>query len=145
MVTNLCLLGGGTIADVASKEQRATAMAIWILGPTVGPVIGPIVGGFISHYLGWRWNFYIVSIAGGVSLIGGIVFMKETYAPTILKKKTARLQKETGNMALRSKLDTGLTPGQLFRYSIVRPTKMLALSPIVFFLSLYVAIVYSYL
>lgn len=120
-------------------------MAIWVLGPTVGPVIGPIVGGFISHYLGWRWNFYIVSIAGGVSLIGGIVFMKETYAPTILKKKTARLQKETGNMALRSKLDTGLTPGQLFRYSIVRPTKMLALSPIVFFLSLYVAIVYSYL
>lgn len=48
-------------------------------------------------------------------------------------------------MALRSKLDTGLTPGQLFRYSILRPMKMLAFSPIVLSLSLYVAIVYSYL
>ncbi|TID18816.1 major facilitator superfamily domain-containing protein [Venturia nashicola] len=138
-------LGGGTIADVASKEQRATAMAIWVLGPTVGPVIGPIVGGFISHYLGWRWNFYILGIAAGCALVGGLFLMKETYAPTILKQKTARLQKETGNMALRSKLDMGLTPGQLFRYSIVRPTKMLAFSPIVLSLSLYVAIVYSYL
>ncbi|QDS77377.1 hypothetical protein FKW77_005756 [Venturia effusa] len=138
-------LGGGTIADVASKEQRATAMAIWVLGPTVGPVIGPIVGGFISHYLGWRWNFWILSMAAGCALIGGIALMKETYAPTILKRKTARLRKETGNVALRSKLDIGLTPGQLFRYSIVRPTKMLAFSPIVFSVSLYVAIVYSYL
>ncbi|KAE9993265.1 hypothetical protein EG327_005872 [Venturia inaequalis] len=137
-------LGGGTIADVTSKEQRATAMAIWVLGPTVGPVIGPIVGGFISHYLGWRWNFYILGIAAVCTFIGGIILMKETYAVTILKRKTIRLQKETGNMALRSKLDTGLTPGRLFRYSIIRPTKMLVFSPILFSISLYVAVVYSY-
>jgi MFS family permease len=107
--------------------------------------IGPIIGGFISHFLGWRWNFWILAIAAGTALIAGLFLMKETYAPTILKRKTARLQKETGNMALRSELDSGLTPRQLFLYSIVRPTKMLAFSPIVFSLSLYVAIVYSYL
>lgn len=48
-------------------------------------------------------------------------------------------------MNLRSALDTGRTPRDLFLFSIVRPTKMLFLSPIVFLLSLYVAIIYGYL
>jgi MFS family permease len=48
-------------------------------------------------------------------------------------------------MNLRSALDTGRTPKDLFLFSIVRPTKMLFLSPIVFLLSLYVAIIYGYL
>jgi len=71
--------------------------------------------------------------------------MKETYAPTILERKTKRLRKETGNPNLRSKLDSGLTPKDLFLFSIVRPTKMLIFSPIVLSLSVYVALVYSYL
>ncbi|KAF2398704.1 MFS general substrate transporter [Trichodelitschia bisporula] len=138
-------LGGGTIADVTTREQRATAMSVWMLGPTVGPVLGPIAGGFISAGLGWRWNFWVVAIAAGAFGVGGLVLMRETYAPAILAKKAARLRKETGNSALRSKLDSGLAPRDLFLFSIVRPTKMLFLSPIVFFLSAYVALVYSYL
>ena len=71
--------------------------------------------------------------------------MRETYAPAILAKKVARLRKETGNNALRSKLDSGLSPRDLFLFSIVRPTKMLLFSPICFLLSAYVALVYAYL
>jgi hypothetical protein len=71
--------------------------------------------------------------------------MRETYAPTILERKARRLRKATGNPLLRSKLDSGLTPRDLFLFSIVRPTKMLIFSPIVLFLSLFVAITYSYL
>lgn len=71
--------------------------------------------------------------------------MKETYAPTILERKTKRLRKETGNQELRSKLDSGLTPKDLFLYSIVRPSKMLLFAPLVLFLSLYVAVTYAYL
>ena len=48
-------------------------------------------------------------------------------------------------MNLRSALDTGRSPRDLFMFSIVRPTKMLFLSPIVFLLSLYVAVIYGYL
>lgn len=71
--------------------------------------------------------------------------MRESYAPTLLKKKTLRLQKETGNMNLRSKLDTGLTPKDLFLRSIIRPTKMLLFSPIVAAMSTYMAVVYGIL
>lgn len=59
----------------------------------------------------------------------------------LLKKRTARLQKETGKSELRSALDTGRTPKQLFKTAIVRPIRMLYLSPIVFLMSLVMAAV----
>lgn len=71
--------------------------------------------------------------------------MRESYHPVLLARKTKRLIKETGNQNLRSALDTGITPRELFIQSIIRPTKMLFLSPIVLLLSLYVAVVYGYL
>jgi hypothetical protein len=69
--------------------------------------------------------------------------MRETYAPTILERKTRRLRKETGNPNLRSKLDSGLSPKDLFLFSIVRPTKMLIFSPICLTISVYLAVYVS--
>lgn len=74
-----------------------------------------------------------------------IFFLYETNAAVLLERKTARLRKETGNPALRSKLDRGLTPRQLFLRAIVRPTKLLFLSPIVLLLSLLCAFVFGLL
>ena len=71
--------------------------------------------------------------------------MRETYAYVILKWKTERLRKETSNPHLRSTLDTGRDSKELFKFSIVRPLKMLFLSPIIFLMSLYMAIIYGYL
>lgn len=48
-------------------------------------------------------------------------------------------------MKLRSALSTGKTPKENFRRAIIRPLKMLSLSPIVLSLSLYTAVVYGYL
>lgn len=46
-------------------------------------------------------------------------------------------------MDLRSKLDIGLTPRELFLRAIVRPSKMLIMSPIVLMMSLYMAVAYG--
>jgi hypothetical protein len=73
------------------------------------------------------------------------IFMRESYHPVVLRNKVKRLQKETSNLQLRSKLDSGLTHRTIFLRAFIRPTKMLLLSPIVFLLSLYMAIVYGYL
>lgn len=73
------------------------------------------------------------------------MFLSETYPPRILELKARRLRKETGNSLLRSKYDKGQTPAQLFRLSIIRPTKMLVRSPIVGIVSLFLAIAYSYM
>lgn len=81
----------------------------------------------------------------GVVFVTTLIFLRESYPYVILKRKTDRLRKETGNLQLRSALDTGKDPKELFRFSIIRPLKMLFLSPIVFMMSLYMATIYGYL
>lgn len=71
--------------------------------------------------------------------------MRETSASAILERKTKRLRRETGNDQLISRLDSGLGSKELFKFSIVRPAKMLFLSPICFCISVYVAVTYAYL
>jgi MFS family permease len=71
--------------------------------------------------------------------------MRETNPSVLLERKTKRLRKATGNHQLRSALDTGLAPKELFKMSLIRPVKMLFLSPIVFLLSTYMAVVYGIL
>ncbi|KAF2099054.1 MFS general substrate transporter [Rhizodiscina lignyota] len=138
-------IGGGTNADMFRTEERGAAMAIWSIGPLLGPVIGPVAGSYLSQAKGWHWDFWLITILGGTITIFMMIFLRETYAPRILELKARRLRKETGNPNLRSKLDTGLSPRELFIRSIVRPTKMLLFSPIVFLLSFYMAVVYGYL
>ena len=85
-----------------------------------------------------------MAIAAGALTVVVLVFVRESYPYVLLKRKTERLRKETGNPRLKSALDTGRMPRELFAFSILRPLKMLA-SPIVLLLSLYAAVVYSYL
>lgn len=104
-----------------------------------------MIGGYLDEAAGWRWLLWFLTIVSGLLSISYLIMGKETHAPTIIALKVKRLQKETGNMNLRSKFDTGETPKAVFRRAIVRPTKMLCLSPIVFLLSLQMAIQYGYL
>ena len=135
-------------------------MSIWALGPLMGPVIGPVAGGYLSQAKGWRWVFWVIAIAvsptriplvlllnyqAAAITISAFFFMRETYAPVLLERKTKKLQKETGNINLKSKLASPITTTQFWWLSIVRPMKMLVFSPIVLALSTYMAVVYGYL
>lgn len=78
-------------------------------------------------------------------MIGYFVFVPETYSVVILQRKTVRLRKELNNPHLRSRMDSGLSFRVAFRQAIVRPLKMLVLSPIVASLATLSAVVYGYL
>lgn len=56
-------IGGGTIADLFPVSQRGKALSLYTLGPVCGPAIGPIAGGFLSEAKGWRWIFWVLTIA----------------------------------------------------------------------------------
>jgi multidrug resistance protein len=137
-------LGTGSIADMVPTEKRAGAMGAYIIGAVLGPSIGPVAGGYLAPAAGWRWTFWLMTIACGVMTVVCVLFVQESYPYVLLERKAKRVRKETGNTQLRSTLHSGKGSGELFTFSIVRPLKML-LSPIVFLLSLYAAIVYSYL
>ncbi|KAI8629805.1 MFS general substrate transporter [Xylariaceae sp. FL1651] len=137
--------GGGTIADMIPQKHRGSVLAVFSLGPLFGPIVGPIAGGFLSNAKGWRWNFWLLTIAIGFITIVMLVSMRESYAPIILQRKVNRLRKETGNNLLRSKLDIGLSPSDYFKRGAVRPVKMFVRSPIVAIMALYTALTYGYL
>ncbi|KIA75605.1 cycloheximide resistance protein [Aspergillus ustus] len=138
-------IGAGSLADMIPAEKRGLAMGAWMLGPVLGPVIGPIAGAYLAESAGWRWTFWVLAIGAGVFTILTALFLRESYAYAILQRKTMRLRKETGNNDLRSILDTGRSRRNTFAFSILRPTKMLLLSPIVALLSIYIATIYGYL
>ncbi|EFR01508.1 fluconazole resistance protein 1 [Nannizzia gypsea CBS 118893] len=138
-------LGGGLISDLMVPTERGRALSIWAMGPLLGPVIGPVIGGYMNETIGWRWTFWFTAIMTGVSILASVAILRETYAPTLLARKCACLRKQTGNPEYKSKFDKGLSAGYLFKQAIIRPTKMLILSPIVLVLAIHMSIIYSYL
>jgi multidrug resistance protein len=138
-------LGGATVGDVFPKENRGAAMAIMGIGPLLGPAIGPVVGGYLAEARGWRWIFWLQTIISGTTLVLGLVALRETYAVYILEQKTRRLRRETGNRELQSALHDGTSTREHFTRAIIRPGKMLLMSPIILLLSVYVALLFGYL
>jgi hypothetical protein len=64
--------------------------------------------------------------------------------PLLLSRKAAKLRKETGNQALYTTFDTGLSPKAHFLNGIQRAGKMLVFSAIVPAISLYMGVAFSY-
>ncbi|KAF5026579.1 hypothetical protein F66182_1304 [Fusarium sp. NRRL 66182] len=139
-------VGSGTIADTFVQQERGRVMGLWTFSILFGPSLGPVIGSYVAEGYGWRSNFYILAICTGVYLVLAMFFQDETFPPLLLEAKVRRLQKETGNKNLHSAWSaTAKTPRELLLGSIVRPTKLLFLSPLVFGCSLYVAVGYGYM
>ncbi|KAI0523790.1 major facilitator superfamily domain-containing protein [Xylaria bambusicola] len=81
------------MTDMFHEKDRGKSLAIAGLLPYLGPALGPILGGLVSQLLEWPWLFYIVSIAETVVLIVGILVLRETYTPVLLRRKAAALNR----------------------------------------------------
>ncbi|GFG22653.1 uncharacterized transporter C1529.01 [Aspergillus udagawae] len=141
-------LGAGVIADLFPVEQRGMATSIWSLGPLIGPVIGPICGGFVGEEIGWRWIFWILLIASGVISFGIECLNRETYAPVLIRWKTAKLAKELGRTDLRSAYEPesqGVSAASTLKLGLMRPVLQFFKSPIVLLLSIYMSLTYALL
>jgi MFS family permease len=102
------------------------------------------VGGFLGETGGWRWVAALIAIFTGVLTVIGTLFIPETYASVLLRDRANTLSKATGQV-YRSKFekDKKVEIGQLFKTALGRPWVLLFKEPIVFLLSLYLAIVYA--
>lgn len=141
--------GGASIGDLVRQDRRGAFMGAFAVGPILGPVIGPVAGGFLSEAAGWRWVFWLVTIIAGVVSLVFLALADETYAPVLLQRKVDRLRREEARQGLhrhlRHEFDRGITPAQLIKLNVVRPLKLLLLSPIGIVCAFYMMVVYGYL
>ncbi|KAK9449174.1 major facilitator superfamily domain-containing protein [Limtongia smithiae] len=136
-----------TFADIFGNRWRGTAMVIFSAAVFAGPLMAPIVGGFIvSSYLGWRWTEYLTCIMGWFAFAVVLLFIEETYAPTVLCNKAARLRRITGNWGIHARQErVDLNVKELIEKNFTRPLRMLVAEPILLLITIYTAFVYGIL
>ncbi|KAL2832124.1 major facilitator superfamily domain-containing protein [Aspergillus cavernicola] len=137
---------GGVLSDIWSPEQRGAAIVGYAMAVVGGPVLGPIVGGAITQsYLGWRWTQYITGIMMFFFLTLDLLFLDETYPPTLLVYKARRLRFQTSNWALHARHEEwDPTIKELGNKYLIRPFTLLT-TPICFLVALYASFVYGIL
>ncbi|KAG1741290.1 multidrug resistance protein 4 [Suillus lakei] len=136
--------GGGIVSDLFSERERASAMALYNVGPVIGPSIGPLMGGFIAESVGIEYDFYVVVAMCGVVAMLGIPLMRESYAPVI----RLRRQKIATDLEKAAAEHPALTAHHMNKWAYLwinlkRPIILLTRSFICFMLSLYMALMYG--
>ncbi|KAJ5902062.1 hypothetical protein N7495_002590 [Penicillium taxi] len=139
-------IGGGTIGDMFPPETRGRAQSVYSFGPTGGSALGGIIGAFILAGTGkWRWVPWIMAIASGVTSVVSFLFLNESFAPLILRKKAAKQRSSSGNNDYRSAFDSTLGHRQLLSRSLTRAARMLVMAPACTAMSIYMALIYGIL
>ncbi len=139
-------LVGGTLADIWKIEERGVGMAVFSAAPFMGPTLGPLAGGYLSDAKGWRWLYWLQLILAGAVFILITFTVPETYAPTILAKRAAKMRKETNDPSHVTELDLDIRPfTERLRLFLIRPLQLLFRELIVFLLSLYMSVLYGLL
>ena len=139
-------LVGGTLADLWPTKARGVPMAAFSAAPFLGPVIGPLAGGYLSERHGWRWLYWLQLILSGAAWILITFTVPETYAPTLLSRRAARLREDTGDQTFTTEREIDDRPlGQRLRLFLLRPFQLLFGELIVFFVSVYMSVLYGLL
>lgn len=119
--------------------DRASAMGIFAMAPFLGPAIGPIAGGFLAEAQGssWLWVAALLAIFSAILTVAGAIWMPETYEPVLLRKRAARLERETGEKwAYHRDLAKPMQPKELFINQLKTPWKILFTEPIALLMAL---------
>ncbi|KAL2048070.1 hypothetical protein ABVK25_011055 [Lepraria finkii] len=134
---------GGLYADVFRDTViRGRTIAIFMAATTCGPMLAPIISGFVS-VMSWRWTFWVGLIVAGASMVF-LIFLPETYGPTILKKRVKRIRKETGNPNVFVRIELEKKGAkQIATVTLMRPLHMIVCEAIVLFTCLYLLIAYA--
>ncbi|KAI0939121.1 hypothetical protein AcV5_000624 [Taiwanofungus camphoratus] len=128
-------VAGGSVSDLFVNAQVASPMAVYTMSPFLGPVVGPLIGGFINQNTNWRWTYRVLLIWQFCELLLLLLLVPETYEPVILKRKAARLRKETGNEKYYAPLDRRETSiARAILFSCYTPFELLIFDRMALFL-----------
>lgn len=66
------------LRDVFAGQRLATMSAYMGIAWSIVPLIAPVMGGYIQHYLGWRYNFLLISLIGIIMLLLTLLRLEES-------------------------------------------------------------------
>lgn len=145
-------LVGGSIADIFNQETRGLGISFFAFCPYSGPVFGPLISGWINvgtkgHDIVWRYKlmFWVNMAYAGISWLA-VAFIPETYSPVILKRKAARMRKETGNDKIMTEQEAqGLLLKEIVQNCLLRPLYFVISEPVLDLMCFYVCLIYALL
>lgn len=123
-------VAGGVVGDIFTKDHLSAPMMVYTASPFAGPMLAPVAGGFIVQYTDWRWCFWVLLIWAGVMEVLIVLFVPETYAPVLLRRKARQMRKETGDerwQAPIEKMDRSVRITVM--WSCIRPFQLLFFEP----------------
>ncbi|KAK0634607.1 polyamine transporter 1 [Bombardia bombarda] len=134
-------------SDMFDNRTRGIAITVFSMTVFCGPLLAPFIGGFIiESHLGWRWTEYLAAIMGFAAFIMDLLFLEETYPPTILVEKAAELRRRTLNWGIHAKQDEiEIDFKELVTKNFSRPMRLLFGEPIIAALSIYMSFIYGLL
>lgn len=114
-------------------EQRGKSLGIYLVVPLVAVAVGPIIGGFVTARASWRWMFWSTSIFQALMVVFCFTTFRETYPPTILKRRAAKLRRETGRpyQTLAERGRHQRSTFAILGIELSRPLRLLACNPVV--------------
>ncbi|KAL4982178.1 major facilitator superfamily domain-containing protein [Aspergillus falconensis] len=140
---------GGSISDVWHGEKaRSLPMSLFGFTSVVGIALGPFIGSAIVQIHKndpWRWIFYIQIIYNAGLLPIFWLILRETRPDVILKRRAAKIRKETGRPVYAQAEINAPSTLRLLQISFKRPTKMLLTEPVVTFFTLWISFAWGIL
>ncbi|KAK4495089.1 hypothetical protein PRZ48_013416 [Zasmidium cellare] len=119
------------VADMFTKENRGKSIALATVFPYLGPALGPIVGGVVSQKVSWPWLFWVLSIFDGAVLIVGVIVIRESYMPVLLR----RHQRKAEGLKREPFLSTYPELFRRARTALALPIRLLFTRPIILIIS----------
>jgi DHA1 family bicyclomycin/chloramphenicol resistance-like MFS transporter len=58
------VLSRAVVRDLVSQDKAASMIGYVTLGMSIMPMIGPFIGGAVDEFLGWRANFWLLTLMG---------------------------------------------------------------------------------
>ncbi|RYP50392.1 hypothetical protein DL768_004067 [Monosporascus sp. mg162] len=139
------VLSPAIVGDIFLPERRGTAMSFVQMAPLLGGAIGPAISGAIAERLGWRCVMWISVALASFCEVVFLSFFRETYKVPILRRKAARLRRETGNESLKTVFDIeGRGLLQNVGESVMRPMVVFLNSGVLQAMSLFGALVFTF-
>lgn len=141
-------VAGGVLGDLWAPHERGRAFAVYMAAPLLGPGVGPIIGAYIATGTSWRWVFWITSIASASVLLIAVVFLRESFDPTLIcadQEDDVDLKTPIEGPEERPKKDEGayLDFMSLLWTHLQRPFRMLATQVIIQLIAMYMALLYG--